>query len=386
MSERISHLRELATIAAVSSAAIFFAASASGEAGAAQQHEGATTTTLPERAVPTVDPADTLPHCFDKPLPLQEEKTFPTLPELSKDGSYKKYLAAMKIYNKTMNRWSEAMAPHKLSLPIINNEPEGLPPLSPEPNVDDAIVRINMGNGYYGSGFLVDDSEGREVVVTAAHVGAVAPLGGYTITDMAGAVTRPVGGCYVYENIDFSKTGNSKDVFTPFKQAGQEGSVFEDVAVLTLPQQFGNTVLNFAAQPVKRGDWVRFTNYQANVSINSPADYYGLVASTPPYSTFETYTGLVNYTTPSEAVTDPYANRAVGGCSGGVVTENGKVVGMSYASDAYPDFYDNAQSLQEANNIYFPNAVYGNQTGFTPTSTSLISASTIETVLQSPLA
>jgi hypothetical protein len=201
-----------------------------------------------------------------------------------------------------------------------------------------------------------------------------------------GRSVRPSGGCYIYETTAYDEnTKTETESFAPFKSEGQ-GAVEVDVSVLTIPQTLGTTALTLASQTTRRGGWVEFTNFELNRPIKDPDNFSGLVTSSPPYLPFTALTGLISYPNPSEAKRYELADRAEAGISGGVVTQNGRVVGLSYAADSWPDYYDNASLIEKADNVDFPGADYGFSTGFTPDTVALIGEDTIESALKSPKA
>jgi hypothetical protein len=127
---------------------------------------------------------------------------------------------------------------------------------------------------------------------------------------------------------------------------------------------------------VKRGDWVRFTNFGNTSSTQVARDFQGVIADGPDFSgRIDAVTDLCSYKTPQEAEANLAACGFLGGGSGGVVTNGeGEVVGISTAGMNYDNYYSDAKDLKDRFNLSFPGANYGFETGFTPDDTTIVPA------------
>jgi hypothetical protein len=321
----------------------------------------------------TLSDNQTIPRCFTEPLKPQYD--FGLTGPAPQRSNFKNVSA----FDKALNSYFQTpLIVHSISLPFKDGRPSGMPADSPTRNVLSSIVKIDMKVGisdYWGSGFTTIDAHGKEVIVTAAHVGAVVPLKDLTISSMNGKTIHPNGGCYVNENIVDSKQ-IAVESFAPILPEGR-GTSSIDLAILTLPYSIGNLALGFDAKQSQRGDWVQFTNFEQGSSLNCPANFYGLITSNynEPLSAL---TGLSNQ--PNAAAAE--VNRSAPGESGGLVSTNDKIVGLSFAGTDKPGYYDSPIDLA-TRNIFLPKANYGFDGGITPASAAIVGANTIELALGS---
>ena len=331
-------------------------------------------------SAPKVRGNETLPRCYEEPL--QPQFNFGAIGEIPSRKNFK----SDEAYDNAINNYSinlnDSIKPTQgLTIPFSNGMPESMPTAEASPSVLNSIVKIEFGESW-GSGFVTEDSYGNDVVVTAAHVGAVAPLDSYSIYTRNGHEVKPTGGCYIYENINLnSNTNSAVESFIPFLAEGQ-GSVSEDLAILTIPKGLGAKALEFSNNQPQRGSWVEFTNFQTGSSLQNPANFYGLTTSTTPFAPFETLTGLS--ISPNESIQEQYVNRIEAGASGGLVTEDNKIVGESYAGDGFPGTYLSQAELATDDQVTLPGANYGFNTGVIPAHGSVITNSTLELGLESP--
>jgi hypothetical protein len=276
---------------------------------------------------------------------------------------------ALKNYFSTPTDARDTSIP--INLPIISSKPEGMPSSSPSDTVLNSIVRISTSK-YQGSGFTGMDAHGKEVVITAAHIGAKARLKDISITAMNGITVHPNGGCYINESISYV---DSRTVESFAQLPKGNGASNIDLSILTIPQTLGTTALGFVDHSASRGDWIQFSNFEIGSSLEQPANFYGLLTSSAPHNAFEALTGI-SYTP------NAYLNRGAPGDSGGLVSVGDRIAGLSFAGNDEPGKYISQEDIA-AVNVHFPGAVYGFNTGFAPAEAWLIGSQTIQLALTS---
>ncbi len=322
-----------------------------------------------EGSAPMVASDTVIPRCFSRPLAPQYDFNAPGAPPLRK--MYKDKASFDRALNKYFSTSANAnSAKVMLSMPVVNGRPDGMPKNSSSGTVLKSLARITTKE-YQGSGFTSEDAHGKDVVVTAAHVGAKARLKDISITAMNGRTVHPTGGCYINEEISYVND-LAVESFSEFPK--DDGVSNIDVAVLTIPQTLGTTALGFVNNQVSRGDWVQFNNFELGSTLEHPANYYGLVTSSPQ--------------TPLEAITGiTYAanttlNRGAPGDSGGLDSVGNRVAAISFAGDDKPGRYLSEEDMT-AEGISFPGAVYGFTTNFAPANAFMIGSQTIQIALSS---
>lgn len=239
--------------------------------------------------------------------------------------------------------------------------------------VEPALVEITTnplpGMKEKGTGFIVTDDSGEQIVITAAHVLGDLSTSGITITAANGQSTHPIGGCYLY-----GKSGEKphKPEVTP------DESGYEDVdaAGLILSSPLTSKPLSVADAPPEAGAVVNLVNYQGDFGpqnslfgdplAGAPAAYPGIVApSWPNDPEIQVVTGA-NTAFGSSITKEEYdASRGQAGSSGGPVVYQNKVVGISVAGTRNKDYLSYNQ-LQNIYGMHFSGVTYGASSGFEP--------------------
>jgi len=132
--------------------------------------------------------------------------------------------------------------------------------------VGGAAIKIDFGE-YTASGSVVRDPNGKEVVVTAAHVIApedITKMSAIKLTDREGNTTGVKSACYV--------NGTNGKSTPPGDRTGEH----VDLAILRPAEDIGSTALTLAKRPPERGELVGFYNFQQNRAIDYPANYSGI--------------------------------------------------------------------------------------------------------------
>lgn len=195
----------------------------------------------------------------------------------------------------------------------------------PEQNekIKKAVVMID-GENMQGSGFLTDNSKGERIAITAGHVLANERLKDIKVYDDTGASTRPVDACIVYDN--------DGQFYDRTNMTAPEA----DVAVLTLPKQFGKSVLTMSGVAPYRGQWVTFKNYQIGSKLGAQAFYTGMVSDMSSSFDLEVTSGLdVSRYNGPESVKNYIC--MPGGSGGPVVNGSGEVIGIMTGASAWAD-------------------------------------------------
>jgi hypothetical protein len=316
-------------------------------------------------------------RCFTEPLKPQYNFGWPGPVPIR--HNFKNKTDYDKALNDFFNKPSEfTYNSPRISLPFMDGKLLDMPTNSASGKVLDSIVKVSTKD-YWGSGFTTLDAHGQEVIVTAAHVAANVPLKNLTITSMSGKNIHPVGGCYINEDIGLTVTPPNQKIvenFAPIKSEGQ-GTSSIDLAILVMPHNLGNTALGFITKDSQRGDWVEFTNFEVGSSLKNPANFYGLITSNYD-EPLNALTGLSNQ--PNAIAAE--VNRSAPGESGGLVSANDKIVGLSFAGTDKLGYYDSQIDLA-SRNIFLANANYGFDGGITPASATIVGADTIELALRS---
>jgi Trypsin-like peptidase domain len=181
-------------------------------------------------------------------------------------------------------------------------------------HVRGAVIRISGPEE--GSAFIVNDPDGEQVIVTAAHVVAEHDPASVELTDFFGNRTTAYAGRYILEARGRLLTAAELD-----------GPADIDLAVLRPEKPLGRTALRVGALAA-RGTWLDMVNYQHDAAFDAPHQYKGVVLTQRPGQSNYLATGME-----PERVSEPLANTVVlRGASGGVAfnAQKGEVAGVSF--------------------------------------------------------
>lgn len=178
-----------------------------------------------------------------------------------------------------------------------------------------AIVKIETDtNTDTGSGFITTDPDGKQVIVTAAHVVGEHELSSIVMTDIAGRQTTPTHGRYIFEG----------------QGALSEGLVINfpeiDLAVLRPQDPLGDTSLRIGTLAA-RGTWLDMMNYQGKVAFDQPHTYKTIALTNRPGTTNLALSGVE----PERKHEPPASYIAHGGASGSVMfdAQRNEVAGVA---------------------------------------------------------
>jgi len=341
-------------------------------------------------AGPAIPRQPSIPRCYDTPQPSeyvpihQKPVPEPKIPSTRPGESIRAFNKRWKRFERQEKLWEQSLTHY--------DDPYELPPLHltyydkyveddpiyPEDQVDRAtqsIVEISTKD-WKGTGFLVKDSGGKQVVVTAAHVVGNATLSGLTIETDGGKKTHPTGGCYIYED---------KGKFADLAKGG-ETPVDKDIAVLTLPSPLTKTDLSISKKPVRRGEWTLFVNYQADSEPGTAASYTGVVASGPTDQFgYHVLTGLSIKKTPV-TVGAVETEDIQGGASGGPILDahTGTVLGVSTSGNK-DGIFEDTDTLRTLYNVQFTgNKHLDFKHGFAPIMAGAMSVRLITKAISAP--
>ena len=277
-----------------------------------------------------------------------------------------------KAYEMLEEAQEKSSTPGLLVFEMGDGAPKAMPRTLANSEINNNIVRLQVGDTY-GSGFIIKDASNEPLVITAAHVAGMEKLNNIVVSDTQGNSSRAKSGCFVYETDKTFATPGNPDM----------GSQDVDIAILRVGESLGASGLQFAKKGVKRGEWVRFTNFGNTNSTQVVRDFQGVIVRGPDFSgRISAITDLCSRKTPKEAEVNLATCGFLGGGSGGVVTNGeGEVVGISTAGMNYSNYYSDAKDLKDSFNLSFPGAHYGFETGFTPDDTTVIPFERIVQVL-----
>lgn len=279
--------------------------------------------------------AETLPgleRCYDQP---RTNTTMNSIPPAPPKNSY--------AYPSWERTWAQQyrienqqnIANHKpLKLLAtkqgIIGDPRDLSP-STDKKVENSLVEVVAGDRA-GSGELVEDYKGREVVITAAHVPRHMPMNLIKVHDGNNKSSQVLGGCYMFESDGkIYDPAVKQSVVINGKKRKEFISPDIDIAVLILSHKIGSGVLKLAAEQPGRGDWVFFKNYQNQAPMGEPYTYGGVVVQDFDWPATYTVLSGLQYWRKTE-------NSIRGGASGGpVVNRFGELVGASVGGPWSPD-------------------------------------------------
>lgn len=331
-------------------------------------------------------------RCYDQlqPLPAEPEmpsfdsSSLPPLPDLPPvpatgilspdyDEALDEYYTELDAYNTASDRaykefeealdaYDQAIDPADITVAVDNGVAEG-----DSVYVRDDVLQSTMDptvyiatTGYTGSGVVVLNDDGEQVVVTAAHLAGEAYTSSISIETFDGQTQQVKSGCYIYEGTVLGGN-NSTDRQDRMRNPADEQVVSYDVAVLVPEQPLDVTPAVLSDASVKPGDWLNFVNYQGpfvpptevfyggNV-VPGPAAYTGLVTpQTPGKTTIDVVAGLSNRM-PTQLSVGYDDNHVTSGSSGGpVFNRDGEVIGIVRSSKD-PEQLDVAE-LREDNNL-----------------------------------